>query len=175
MYKFYVGKICKECLRKIGVKRSANYRKVNYTEYRRKGREASTKYYSKIKKILFAGYGDRCACCGEIEPKFLSIDHVNNDGYKERGHRHKLNSDSYGINLYKKIIGLNFPSQYQLLCMNCNFGKRMNNGVCPHNESKKGLTTIPINGSTHECGEAHCSEVSSDDDIVYSNEKSLAA
>jgi hypothetical protein len=27
-----------------------------------------------------------------------------------------------------------FPPGYQVLCMNCNHGKRMNNGVCPHKE-----------------------------------------
>jgi hypothetical protein len=26
----------------------------------------------------------------------------------------------------------NYPEGFQILCMNCQFGKRMNNGVCPH-------------------------------------------
>ena len=28
---------------------------------------------------MLAYYGNKCICCGEIEPKFLTIDHVLND------------------------------------------------------------------------------------------------
>lgn len=37
-----------------------------------------------------------------------------------------------GWPLYKWIIDNGFPKYFQTLCMNCNHGKRMNNGVCPH-------------------------------------------
>jgi hypothetical protein len=30
------------------------------------------------------------------------------------------------------IIKTGFPDGYQVLCMNCNWGKRMNKGICPH-------------------------------------------
>ena len=29
-------------------------------------------------------YGRACSCCGETEPAFLTIDHVNNDGAEHR-------------------------------------------------------------------------------------------
>lgn len=139
--KFYRGNLCIECQRKQGREKTAKYRKENYQRYRELGRTASQKYYRKIKKVLFEGYDNKCSCCAESEPKFLSIDHVNNDGNIERGSRKNPKSGSYGINLYKKIIEQNFPTRYQLLCMNCNFGKRMNNGICPH-KTNDGPTTI---------------------------------
>lgn len=79
------------------------------------------------KQIVFNHYGNLCACCGEREPKFLSIDHVNNDGYVERKSR---GGRSDAVILH--IIRQNFPDTYQILCMNCNFGKSRNAGVCPH-------------------------------------------
>lgn len=81
------------------------------------------------KNIVFSHYGWKCNCCGESEHKFLSIDHVNNDGYKER----KGRGGSSDI-IYRKIIIENFPDTYQVLCYNCNLGKARNNGICPHND-----------------------------------------
>ena len=86
------------------------------------------------KEIVFSHYGWRCACCGEEERAFLSMDHVNNDGYKDR-----VNKSRSSSKLYRKIKKQGFPRAYQVLCMNCNFGKRMNGGVCPH---KQGVTTM---------------------------------
>jgi hypothetical protein len=81
------------------------------------------------KKIVYEYYGNKCACCGEDNPKFLSIDHVNNDGYKERKSRGG-SSDQ----IIRNIIKNKFPDTYQLLCFNCNLGKARNGGVCPHKD-----------------------------------------
>jgi hypothetical protein len=98
-------------------------------------------YLEKHRVAVIAGYGSKCACCGEDEPKFLTIDHVNNDGYLAR--KNKLHpTDTLGF--YRWLLKHNLPKEFQLLCMNCNFGKARNNGVCPHHE---GSTTIP-KGST---------------------------
>lgn len=86
-------------------------------------------YYDKKKNAVFEHYGGVCTCCGESEYCFLSIDHVKNDG---KNHRWPNGNRVTGVHLYQKIIVANFPSFYQIHCMNCNFGKRMNNGVCPH-------------------------------------------
>lgn len=86
----------------------------------------------RIKEAVFAAYGGyKCACCGETEPLFLTIDHIDNNGAEHRrkitGKRH-----SAGYHTYKWLLKNNFPDGFQVLCMNCNYGKRMNNGVCPH-------------------------------------------
>lgn len=83
----------------------------------------------KLKNIVFSHYGWECACCGENNPLFLTIDHINNDGYLDKLYCGKRRT---GTNLQRKIIKENFPNTYQILCWNCNCGKRSNNGVCPH-------------------------------------------
>lgn len=82
---------------------------------------------------VFAAYGGyKCNCCGESEPMFLSIDHIDNNGAEER--RSGLYAGS-GIGFYMWLRKNKFPSGYQVLCMNCNTGKHKNGGVCPHQTS----------------------------------------
>jgi len=82
----------------------------------------------KKKKAVFDYYGWECKCCGETIPQFLTIDHVNNDGAKVKKYGKRLS----GHILYHEIIKENFPSKYRILCWNCNSGRHMNKGVCPH-------------------------------------------
>lgn len=79
-----------------------------------------------VKMIVFNHYGHRCKCCGESHELLLNIDHVNNDGKQHR----KIKQNSHVI--YKDIIDRGFPNCFQLLCWNCNMGKHLNNGICPH-------------------------------------------
>lgn len=82
---------------------------------------------------VFAAYGGyRCNCCGENEPMFLSIDHVDNNGAQER--KAGLYSGS-GYGFYRWLRKTGFPPGYQVLCMNCQVGKHKNGGVCPHQTS----------------------------------------
>lgn len=94
-----------------------------------KGRSRTLIYFRYYKKQIFDHYGWKCNCCGETTPQFLTIDHVENDGYKDKNKNGKRLS---GMNLYLRIFKENFSSRYQILCMNCNHGKNMNNGICPH-------------------------------------------
>ena len=70
-------------------------------------------------------YGKKCACCSEDDPRFLSLDHVENDGNVER--RKYSCQQLYGIARKE-----GYPSRFQILCYNCNFGKSTNGGICPH-------------------------------------------
>ena len=85
-------------------------------------RERSKVSVAKAKMEAFTAYGAKCACCGEVEPMFLTIDHVNNDG----GGRKRSGS------IYFVARREGFPSRYQVLCYNCNLGKARNGGKCPH-------------------------------------------
>lgn len=87
----------------------------------------------RYKKKVFEGYGGAfCACCGEMTFEFLTLDHVKNDGAVHRkALKDEIGCDS-GISLYKWIIESNYPEIFQVLCWNCNCGKKLNNGVCPH-------------------------------------------
>lgn len=77
------------------------------------------------KAQLIAAYGGKCACCGETEPAFLSLDHINGGGRQER----KALGNS---GLFKKLRDAGWPKDgYRLLCMNCQFGF-MHGRTCPH-------------------------------------------
>lgn len=86
---------------------------------------------SKAKATAYAQLGSVCTCCGESDIDFLSVDHVDNDGYKDlakSGHR------KAGLKVYAAVIKAGiFQKKYQLLCYNCNMGKAYaGKGVCPH-------------------------------------------
>lgn len=91
--------------------------------YRRKSRERD----EKIKYLIFEHYGTVCSCCGENNFKFLSIDHINNDGNR---HRKEIKSKG-GSHFYAWLLKNNFPNGFQVLCFNCNFAKGLY-GQCPH-------------------------------------------
>lgn len=83
----------------------------------------------RVRDAVYRGYGGyECRCCGEKEPKFLSVDHVENDGAKHR----RENKLQTGEQLYRWLLRKGLPSGFQILCMNCQWGKRNNAGVCPH-------------------------------------------
>lgn len=108
------------------------YRKRHYRECK----ERDISYRHKLKTDLFNAYGGCiCRCCGETELKFLSLDHIFNDGAKDHYYQNGRRS---GTTLYGKLKKEGYPDKqrFQVLCMNCNFGKKINNGVCPHEDSK---------------------------------------
>jgi hypothetical protein len=107
--------------------KTKNRKHFNELELKRK-----RKVRPQNKKIVFEHYGNKCECCGESEPLFLTIDHINNDGYADK------KKGLTGPHLYAKIIKENFPSTFRLLCWNCNCGRRLNGGVCPHKRKTNG-------------------------------------
>jgi hypothetical protein len=106
----------------LAARRTAEWRANN----RERALEAQRRVNAERKKRVYEAYGGmKCACCGETTEAFLSIDHINNDGAE---HRRTVNRR----NFYKWLEENGFPPGYQVLCMNCNFGKARNGGVCPH-------------------------------------------
>lgn len=91
--------------------------------------ECSVRYKEKAAKLrqeVFDVYGGaKCACCGETIDRFLTLDHMNNDGSE---HRRTVGRTS----VLKWLKDNNYPPGYQVLCFNCNMGKHLNGGVCPH-------------------------------------------
>jgi hypothetical protein len=83
------------------------------------------KGYAKFRNEVFLAYGGyRCACCGEEEKAFLTIDHINGGGSK---HRKEIGQS----NFYRWLRDNGYPPGFQVLCMNCQWGKK-NCGICPH-------------------------------------------
>lgn len=87
---------------------------------RRKG------YYLRDKFVILCRYGKKCVCCGESSHHFLTLDHINNDG---NIHRKEIGRST--DKLHSWIKKNDFPSDIQLLCWNCNWGKKKW-GECPH-------------------------------------------
>jgi hypothetical protein len=63
-------------------------------------------------------YGGKCVECGESRIEFLQMDHVNGGGCKHRETLHR--------NIYRLIIDQGYPSDYQVLCADCNWKKYLN-------------------------------------------------
>jgi len=103
---------------------------INCNECRIKLNNYSRKHNLKIKNLVFNFYGRECNCCKETIMEFLTIDHIKNGGTKRR-------KEIYKNNLYKWLVKNNFPLDYQTLCANCNYGKMINKGICPHKERLK--------------------------------------
>jgi len=81
----------------------------------------------RLRQVILSHYGAACACCGEVYPEFLTIDHMNGDGHLRR----HQGVDQRGQSWYRQIIREGFPGDLQLLCWNCNEAKRIY-GTCPH-------------------------------------------
>lgn len=126
-----VHSVCKECVkadrRSRYVEDPARYSERNRV-YRRANRGKFLEYNRKLRRGVLDAYGNRCACCGETTPEFLSLDHVNNDG---EAHRRELKG--YGRAIYQWLKNAGYPQdgRFQLLCHNCNMAKGLY-GRCPH-------------------------------------------
>ena len=121
---------CEECC----VKQREWYKNSDYRE-RNRVLDKQRRKERRIKVIKH--YGNECACCGEKELYFLSIDHVNEDGAKHRAEI--MGSAAKGRRIgstifYRWLERNNFPDGFQVLCHNCNMGKHMNGGICPHKD-----------------------------------------
>lgn len=90
------------------------------------------KHHARLKNNMIAAYGGKCACCGEAERDFLTLDHVNGD---RRQHMADLGVKACGVFLYRDLRNRDWPQDiYRLLCMNCNWATRLG-GMCPHQRS----------------------------------------
>jgi len=82
-----------------------------------------------LRTRLFEVYGSVCACCGENEERFLTLDHKLNDGNHAR-------KQSGAFKIMRKAISEADPRKYQVLCFNCNCARSQHNGICPHHDVK---------------------------------------
>ncbi len=107
--------------------RSSIYRKENKDTVNAANKRWRMEFWPALRKEFIEAYGGYCSCCGEKEPKFLDLDHINNNGNK---HRKEIGNNQQVILLLKRK---GWPKEdYQLLCCNCNQGKYRNGGICPH-------------------------------------------
>lgn len=142
----YRKNLCRECEREWQRKHSVTtsvlerkrlwqkrYREKDPDAYNAKQRLWKTAKRKSDRDTIYKAYGNKCACCGETNPKFFTIDHVNNDGHIER----KSGKYTNGSMFYRQIVKDRFPPNYQILCYNCNLGRARNGGICPHQEDSE--------------------------------------
>lgn len=113
-------------------------------EVREKEKTSRKKYYENNKETVKAKqrernkmvrltvlehYGGKCVCCGEDRYEFLAIDHINNDGKKDR------DVAGTGTSFFYWVIKENYPDNLRILCHNCNMARHIY-GKCPH-ENKR--------------------------------------
>lgn len=107
-------------------------RKLNKEYIRLKGIE----HRARIKCELLAAYGSECACCGERNPAFLTLDHKTADATKRD--RKSNGKRITGTALYSMLKRRGWPKDdYQILCFNCNCGRHYTGGVCPHESERQ--------------------------------------
>ena len=127
-----VGNVCRACKRA----RDARYRDRNRERVREQSRlwrqqnparakELSREHDDRLRAQILSAYGGKCACCGEAEPDFLTLDHINGGGTE---HRRQTNGK-----VYAQLRRQGFPAGYRILCWNCNWAFAKN-GSCPHQE-----------------------------------------
>lgn len=107
------------------------WRRTHKEQFHRNQKRA----YDKMRYECLAYYSKgvpKCSCCGETEILFLHIDHINGDGANHR--REMVKEQGYisgGNNLPYWLKKKGYPNGFQVLCANCNLGKRLNKD-CPH-------------------------------------------
>ncbi len=103
----------------------------NKDSFKKLRNESNRKFCFRKKIECFNHYGNgkiECSCCGEKEIKFLCLDHINGGGNKHR----KESKTHGGEKTYIFLAKSGFPTGFQILCANCNLGKHLNGGSCPH-------------------------------------------
>jgi hypothetical protein len=74
-----------------------------------------------------------CSCCGETIWMFLALDHIDGGGHEQRK---KLGGGGF----WAWLRNNDYPPGFRVLCHNCNYGRHLNGGACPHEEITNGAT-----------------------------------
>lgn len=135
---------CKKCTstrlcewRQKDFKKNPEKWRLKYKNWRDKNidraRELQRNKRHKLKLDVLKSYGGEkpeCACCGENQIEFLTIDHKNNDGAEQRRNLGGTNG------VYVWLRKNKYPKGFQVLCYNCNCSKGYL-GYCPHGKNTK--------------------------------------
>lgn len=114
------GRICRACNNQRGY----DWAKGNPDAHR----SILRRRRQRIRVEVLEAYGNKCVCCGEATPEFLTMDHIHGGGVR---HRKEL-ANHGGVEFYYWLKKKGFPrGDYRILCYNCNCA-RGHHGRCPH-------------------------------------------
>jgi hypothetical protein len=114
------------------------FQERNRDKYLHTRREYEAKKIRKVIPLVLGHYSGGsfvCACCGQSERDFLTIDHV--DGQGNRMAR-ELGVPRGGSELYRWLVRNQFPSGFAVLCANFNSSKGKH-GLCVHKRAGLGV------------------------------------
>lgn len=128
----YISPVCKKCQNTV----------IATAKRKRKGSAKIaaevSRYMQSVKAEAYEAYGGyRCACCGETEKTFLTLDHINDDGATWRRSLFGGANRGAGLRTYTWCKKNGYPPIFQVLCWNCQHGKRNNGGICPHRKETR--------------------------------------
>lgn len=92
-------------------------------------RGVSAKSIAKKRLKAMDNYTEGCCCCkwcGYSDPRALTIDHVNGDGADHRKWMKDVGEKNWS-NIAYWLEQNGYPEGFQILCMNCNWKKRVDN------------------------------------------------
>lgn len=149
---------CKECSKKMHYRwRDSNLEKA---------KESVNKTLKKLRQQFIDAYGGKCSCCGESAPEFLTVEH------KFGGGKHDRKSQGGALGLLRSMRDQGWPKdEYDLLCYNCNCGKRLGR-ICPHksmDNNRSGILTYKYEKAnlTNEFSEVCTGDMPSMDRVLY--------
>ena len=108
------------------------YRAENPEKYAEQSRISKRRLRNRVLEF----YGRECGLCGFDDERALTLDHVLNNGAEER-----KNLGERGV--YRRAIKPEYRHEYRILCMNCQFITRHNNG-------RQNQYTITKEGPRHD-------------------------
>lgn len=92
------------------------YRHKAPPEFFARERARKKKYRKNIRLACFGLYGGKCVSCGFADHRALQLDHINDDGHKDRNQYGRRG----GFALYQRLVLDGKRDDLQLLCANCN-------------------------------------------------------
>ncbi len=106
------------------------YYHERYLRFRDKMRAYTNARWAKVKLeglIEYSANPPFCKCCNEKTISFLTFEHSKQDGGE---HRRQIKNNKMAqwlkTNKYPKDLGI------EILCWNCQWGRKLHNGICPH-------------------------------------------
>jgi len=115
------SKICEQTRKRM----SEPERKANAKRQRKTSQQA-------LRAKILNHLGGRCYCCGLDDLRFLTIDHINNDGRIDRKLPSGKSKNGYMILLDIQREGIP-KDRYRAACYNCNCARNWTEGkICPH-------------------------------------------
>lgn len=100
------------------------YRAAHREQILQERRNWAKEWREKLRIEILSHYSQgrlKCRRCGFADLRALCIDHANGDGWSQRK---QIKPERF----YKWLKDNNFPNDYQVLCHNCNWLKKIENG-----------------------------------------------